>query len=248
MEGVAPEMSAEELVGLLVENRGEAHACPYLAGREARVCGFVAESLPGELYQALMDRGFRRSGTFFYRPVCDDCRECVPLRVPVASFARSRSQSRVWRKNQDVRVSVGAPVSTRAKWELYVRYLRQQHDGTMSEDFEAFEGFLYRPCVGTVEFEYRLGRRLVGVSLADACPKSLSSVYCYFEPEFGERSLGTFSVLWEIEHARREGLPYYYLGYYVRECGRMNYKRRFGPYELLKDYEHWTAEEAGTTG
>jgi len=235
-----PEFSLDSLIAMLETQRGEAHRCPYLADREARVCGFVAETLDAELYHRLMDRGFRRSGTFFYRPACEGCRECVPMRVPVGEFRRSRNQERVWRKNGDLRVEVTTPVCTREKWELYARYLKHQHDGTMSDAFEDFERFLYQPCVSTVEFVYRLGRRLIGVSLADRSENSLSSVYCFFDPEHRARSVGTFSALWEIEYAREQGMDHYYLGYFVRACASMNYKARFRPNEVLRDYEHWT--------
>ena len=238
------ELTLDRLIDYLDSRVGEPHRCPYLPDREARMSGFVAGALAPELYHLLMDRGFRRSGPLVYRPVCAGCRQCVPLRVPAADFKRSRSQARVWRKNRDLTITVGPPQCTPQKWEIYVRYLRAQHDGTMSEDFEAFHSFLYESNVESLEFVYRLGRRIVAVSIADLCRYSLSSVYALFEPSEHRRSLGTFSALREIEYCREAGLPYYYLGHYVRDCARMNYKAHFRPHELLGDYRHWQPAEA----
>ena len=240
-----PEMepSWDHLLACLERQLGEPHRCPYLPDREAQMSGFVAEALPGEFYHQLMDRGFRRSGLLVYRPACKGCRECVPLRVPVAEFKRSRSQARVWRRNREVSVAVGAPECTREKWEIYVRHLRGQHEGTMSEEYGSFREFLYESNVRSIEFVYRVGRRVVAVSIADVCAASLSSVYAFFEPGEHRRSLGTLSALQEIEYCRKAGIAHYYLGYYVRDCARMNYKARFRPHELLRDYRHWERVE-----
>jgi arginine-tRNA-protein transferase len=238
-------LSLDRLVEYLEARPGPEHPCPYLPDRQARMSGFVAESLSAELYHQLMDRGFRRSGTTFYRPACPKCRECVPLRAPVARFKPSRNQARVLRKNVDLTVSIARPECTRQKWDIYVRHLRAQHNGTMSEDFDSFREFLYGSSVESIEFVYRLGRRIVAVSIADLCPQALSTVYAFFEPDQHRRSLGTYSILREIEYCRRHGIPHYYLGYYVRDCAAMNYKARFRPHELLRDYRNWRAAETG---
>jgi leucyl-tRNA---protein transferase len=195
-------------------------------------------------YQALMDLGFRRSGKLVYRPACEGCRECVPIRVPVDRFRLSRSQRRVWRRNQDVHVAVGEPRSSDEKWRMYVEYLRQRHDGTMSESREDFQEFLYAAVTDTLEMVYRAGDRIVAVGIVDACPGCLSSVYFYFGPAQSRRSLGTFGALCEIAECRRRGLAYWYAGYYVRECAAMNYKADFRPYELLGPDGLWRAAEA----
>ncbi len=243
MSGIGKKRSdavlSDFVASLEEQHCGPAHACPYLPGREARICGFVAESLSASLYHELMDLVFRRSGRLFYRPACAGCRECVPIRVSVAAFTPSRSQRRVSRRNADVSVEVGRPMPTDEKHALFRRYLAGQHDGSMSGERSSFEQFLYAPAVDTLEFEYRLGRRLVGVGLADVCVRSLSSVYFYFDPEMRRRSLGVYSALQEIEYCRREGIPHYYLGYYVQDSGAMNYKARFRPYELLRADGGW---------
>lgn len=215
------------------------HACPYLSGRKAQEAVFVARRLDPEIYHDLMDAGFRRSGVLFYRPICPGCRECVPVRVPTATFRSSRSQMRVWRRNQDLTVRVQRPRLTKGKCELYARYLAHQHDGGMTGSNEELRSFLYSSPVQTIEIEYRLGEELAAVSLADRCSRSLSSVYTYFEPALARRSLGVYSGLWEIAHCRQIGIPYYYLGFYVAGSRKMDYKARYQPCERLSAQGRW---------
>jgi arginine-tRNA-protein transferase len=160
---------------------------------------------------------------------------------PVQQFRPSRSLRRVTRRNSDLRVVAAPPRATGEKFELFRRYLDAQHDGTMGRTPETFSGFLYDSPTSTLEFTYFLGERLVGVSLADRCPGGLSSVYMFFEPECADRSLGTYSVLWEIEYCRQERLAYYYLGYFVAGCSKMAYKSRFHPCQILVGDDRWVA-------
>ncbi|MCA9256930.1 MAG: hypothetical protein KDA33_14880, partial [Phycisphaerales bacterium] len=110
------------------------HDCPYLPDKLATDVFTQVSSISAADYALLMDHGFRRSGRLIYRPVCTDCRECRPIRVPVASFRASRSQRRVTRRNQDVDMSIATPQPTDEKWRLYRDYLRYQHDGKMDGD------------------------------------------------------------------------------------------------------------------
>lgn len=226
---------------------GDGHPCPYLNGRSARNEFTITSSLEPHVYQVLMDAGFRRSGIIVYRPVCSPCRECIPLRVPVDRFEISRSQRRVLRKNPDVVVEFGEPRLTPEKWELYSRYLRHQHDGTMSDSMEDLEEFLYSSATTTEEMTYRVDGRLVAVGIVDVASHGLSSVYFFFDPAERDRSLGTFGALREIEECRVRGIPYWYVGYYVAGCRRMNYKVNFRPHQILSADGVWT-EVALTPG
>jgi arginine-tRNA-protein transferase len=222
--------------------RSEPYPCPYLPGRLARQRGFRVAGMPGELYHDLMDRGFRRSSDVFYAMVCDDCRLCVPIRVPVATFAPSKSQRRALRKNEDVTVQVGTPTFTSAKFALYRRYLAEQHgrgDDAKSangggEREDEFRASMYGSVVDTVEVTYTVGDRLLAVSLLDVCARSVSAVYHFYDPGEGARSLGVFSVLMEIEYTRQLGVPHYYLGYWIEGAKTMQYKANYGPHELLR--------------
>jgi arginine-tRNA-protein transferase len=219
--------------------RGAPHPCSYLPGQVAINEFSVGIGMDAAGYQDLMDRGFRRSGEVIYRPACQSCRECIPIRVPVERFQISRSQRRVFRKNIDVQVEIGPPELTDEKWEVYSNYLSAMHDGSMSNCREDQKEFLYQSPIDTQEMVYRIDGRVVAVGIVDVCPNALSSVYFFFDPAFARRSLGIFGALKEIEECRRRGLPYWYIGYYVRHCRRMNYKAQFTPYELLREDGVW---------
>ncbi|MBM4059766.1 MAG: arginyltransferase [Planctomycetes bacterium] len=215
--------------------RGQARPCPYLAGRVARDRAFEADRLDPELYQSLMDRGFRRSGTVFYATDCPGCRACVPIRVPVAGFRPSRSQRRAALRNRDVQLRVAAPEFTPERFALYRRYLRHQHgDSAGLETAGSFAESFYRPVVDTREATYWLGERLVAVSIVDVCRSSVSSVYHFFDPAAARRSLGVFSVVAEIGWAAQQGIPWYYLGFWIEGAPTMHYKADYRPHELLR--------------
>lgn len=226
--------------------------CGYLPNRVSLFRAFEAERVTGEAFQQLLDAGFRRSGSVIYQPICTGCRACVPIRVPVEEFAPSRSQRRVLRKNQDVTTRVGRPEPTHEKWELYERYQRQwhKHPAAQAEEVMEFVSFLYHSPVESVEFEYRdKWGQLLGVGIGDLSPASHSSVYFYFDPRHAERSLGTFSAIYEINWARESGRKYWYAGYWIDECPTMAYKSRFRPCEVLSTDGIWRRmEEASGPG
>jgi len=219
--------------------QGSPHACPYLPGRVATDEWLIDPRVGSDEYQALMDRGFRRSGRVFYRPNCSGCRECVPIRVPVAEFVPSRSQRRALRRNADVSVEIGRPSLDDERYAVYVAFQEQRHGGEMGTSRRDLEKFLYDSPVDTIEFAYRVGPQIIGVGIVDVCPRCLSSVYFFFDPESGWRSPGVFSALCEIDYCRRLGLPYWYIGLYVRDCREMNYKAQYRPYELLSSDGVW---------
>jgi arginyl-tRNA--protein-N-Asp/Glu arginylyltransferase len=219
---------------------GPPFPCPYLPEKMARNVIVVPSPLSPGVYHSLMDLNFRRLGAIFYRPNCLDCEECRQVRVPVAEFRAARSQRRCWTRNQDLHVEIGRPAPSEEKRLLYKKYLAVRHDGQMDGSPGEFYGFLYTSTVPTYEISYRLGDRLVGVGVADLEPDAMSAVYCYFEPEQSARSLGVFNVLWMLEECRRRDVGYLYLGYYVRECRRMNYKLAYRPAEVLGSNGTWT--------
>jgi len=224
-------------VGLFVS--GES-ACPYLPGRKMKTRAFLARRMDAELYHDFMDAGFRRSGGIFYQPVCDHCRECVPIRVDTARFAMSKAQRRVWRRNEGLRVNAAEPNLTTEKFELYRRYLAARHARAESS-YEDLETFLYRSPVRTLEVEYRTGEdRLIGVSLLDVSSRSLSSVYMFFDPCESKRSPGVFSAINEICWARDRHIPFYYLGFHVRQCAAMQYKAGYSPHQRLRTDGLWS--------
>jgi len=210
--------------------------CPYLPGRAMRVRAFMARAMLPSDYQALMDRGFRRTGTMVYAPACEACSACIPLRVPVAAFTPSKSQRRVLRRNADITVTVRRPDADDATYALYRRYLAHQHPGGEQEsDRESFRNSFVESCVDTYQIDYSLASTLVAFSIVDACDTSLSAVYHAFDPDHARRSLGVHSALTEIALAQRMGIPHYYLGYWIAQSPAMAYKADYRPHEVLVD-------------
>jgi len=209
------------------------HRCSYLSDRVAQSRAFWAQSMAPSVYHALMDAGFRRSGKLVYQPICRGCRQCLPIRVPLATFKPNKSQRRCIRRNSDLIISVSPLEATDEKWGLYQRYVTSWHGGA-ADDRAGFEEFLYDSPVETIEFNYRDGcGRLLAVGICDICPKSLSSVYFYFDPANADRSLGNFGALHELEFSREREIPYYYLGFWVDQCPAMSYKSAYRPNEIL---------------
>lgn len=211
------------------------HPCGYLTERTAR-SAFVdpAWTLTPLRYQRLLEVGFRRSGGHAYRPHCNQCQLCVPVRIPVSRFAPSRSQRRCLARNDDVSVTFEHHL-TPEHYELYRRYLSNRHagGGMDPDDAGAFHAFLTCPWAPVRYWCFRQGDRLLGVAVVDHLPDALSAVYTFFDPEAEQRSLGTLAILHQIEQARHLGLPHVYLGYWVGGSRKMEYKQRFKPLEAL---------------
>jgi len=215
------------------------HPCPYLPGREATLRAFHAGRMDPELYHEFLDRSFRRTGAVIYQPVCRGCRECIAIRVPVERFRPSKSQRRCGRRNEDLVVKVGEAVATDEKFSLYQRYQSERHDSD-PDTRAGFESFLYRSPVDTLEFVYRdQAGRLLAVGICDVCHRSLSSVYFYYDPAQGRRGLGTYGALCELKYAAERHIEHYYLGFWVKGCGKMRYKADFKPCEILLPDGQW---------
>jgi arginyl-tRNA--protein-N-Asp/Glu arginylyltransferase len=211
------------------------HSCSYLAEQEATTL-FVdpRTSMNKGLYSQLSGMGFRRSGSHLYRPNCDSCRACIPARVAVEKFQPRRSQKRTWQRNADIRVEEVDRIDAERYFLLYRRYIEVRHqDGDMyPPSREQYESFLSAEWGVTRFYQLLVEENVIGVAVADELEDGLSAIYTFYEPELQARSLGTFAILWQIEAARELGLPYLYLGYWIKECQKMAYKVQFRPLEL----------------
>lgn len=211
------------------------HGCGYLPGNAARNAYVDPEfNMNPWRYEVLIERGFRRSGSYVYRPHCANCRLCVPARVPVEHFVPSRGQRRCWQRNTDLSLSIVDELQDE-HYALYRRYLAARHpgEGMDADNREAFHTFLECQWGDTQYWEFRAQNRLLALAVVDTLGNALSAVYTFFDPEEQSRSLGTYAVLRQIEHAREAGLAYVYLGYWVPQSRKMDYKKNFRPLELL---------------
>lgn len=213
------------------------YPCSYLPDRVARSqVATPGHLIDSQVYSELLRVGFRRSGTFVYRPHCDGCNACTPLRVPVQAFKPTRSQKRAWQRLRETLSVRFVDLEYRAEhYELYLRYQRLRHQGGgMDRDSrEQYQHFLLQSHVDTLLAEFRDDRgRLVMVSLIDVLSDGLSAVYTFYDPSI-KGSPGTFGVMWQIELARAHNLPYLYLGYWISESSKMSYKADFAPFEML---------------
>ena len=212
--------------------------CSYLPGQTAVLpLRYQRSQVTEEEFDACLASGDRRTGRLLYRTACPLCSACEPIRLDLDSFRLNATQRREWRKgNELLEVTIGEPIVDDERVSLYNAHLLGRHLKESEEDAigeEEYCEFLVSSCCRTLEFAYRARGELVAVAIVDAGRTSLSAVYCYYDPRFRTVSLGTYSVLRQVEYCQQTGRRYLYLGFYIAESPHMAYKAKFHPHQRL---------------
>ncbi len=219
--------------------------CPYLDGHtERKVVTDLSGPNSADLYERLSRAGFRRSHGLAYRPACPNCTACVPVRINAERFADSATFRRIRRANSDLVAADMSALATAEQFRLFTRYQHLRHNGgdMSSMSYDDYRALIEDTPVETRLIEYRdASGVLVAAMLADRMADSLSAVYSFFDPDCANRSVGTYMILWLVDHARKLGLRYIYLGYWIEGSPKMSYKERFRPLERLGP-DGWSAE------
>jgi arginine-tRNA-protein transferase len=226
------------------------YKCGYLPSKLAQsLIASPQHLIDANVYSDLIQQGFRRSGNFVYRPHCENCQECVPVRVILKDFLPNRSQKRANKQHQNL-TAIFMPVAFNAEhYELYAAYQKARHANAETEpdekpdqdNVEQYRNFLCQSNVDSLLVEFREKSQLKMVSVIDITLNGISAVYTFYDTNDTKTSFGTYNVLWQIEWAKSLNLPYLYLGYWIKNSQKMAYKENFNPLEKLVDSE-WASE------
>lgn len=217
--------------------------CSYLDKKNSQ-SAFVHPSfkLNIETYSQLIEQGFRRSGDQIYMPHCSNCSECIPTRLKADQFSPNRNQKRCIKKNLKTTAIVKPAIFEQAHYLLYIKYQNHKHQqsGMANSNEEDYINFLTSKWCNTLFVEFSIDGKLAAIAVVDLLDNALSAVYTFFAPEFSHHSLGTYAVLWQIEHAKSLGLEFVYLGFWIKNCPKMSYKTLYQPIQGFIEKEWCT--------
>ena len=214
------------------------YQCSYLKNEMAKVeIAQLPKDLSQEKFSYLIASGYRRSGNYTYRPICDNCSKCLPIRIPTQMFLPNKTQKKIYRNlKSDLTAEISPLEYSEAAFLLFENYQRTRHPETFENlnGREVFENLLLRSCTNSKLINYYdTANRLRLVSVIDLLTDGISSVYTFYDTEDLNHSYGTYAILWQIEECKRHSKDYLYLGYLIKECNRMKYKTNFKPYEIF---------------
>ena len=224
------------------------HDCSYLEGKQAiTLFADPLARINKDVYSALSSVGFRRSGSHIYRPYCQTCTACIPVRIPVRLFEMKRRFRRILKHNADVTLMKVVPELREEYFDLYDRYISARHsDGDMfPASRDQFQSFLVKGRPDTRFIELRTSGKLLAVAVLDELNNGLSAIYSFFDPDEESRAPGVLAILRVIEETQRLKLDYLYLGYWIKQCNKMSYKLSYKPIELYVNNKWISSETQG---
>lgn len=214
------------------------HDCSYLDNKLTTSLFVNPDHLPDhETYCYLIKHGYRRSGNYIYKPACQDCHACIPLRLPVNAFKLKRSQKRCINKNKDLRIHITEDTFKESHYQLYRAYTDARHPsgGMDNATPDEYISAMASQWCDTRFVEFYDADKLIAVAVIDGVDNGTSAVYTFFDPGYQQRSLGAYAILWTIEWTKQAGLHWYYLGYWIMNCEKMRYKNQYTPIEAFID-------------
>ena len=225
------------------------YSCGYLPKKLAQSLIASPQNLVNaQVYSGLIQQGFRRSGKFAYRPHCEQCTACIPVRLILRDFVPTRSQKRAFKQHQDLNASLHPIEFNEAHFALYQAYQKQRHSdsldklGDVESEADQYRQFLCQSNVNSVMIEFKNAQgELKIVSVVDIVSDGVSAVYTFYDATDTKASYGTFSIVWLTEWTKNLNLPFLYLGYWIQDSQKMAYKANFQPQEKLVDGE-WVSE------
>lgn len=218
--------------------------CPYLKGELEQHEFFFAQELDEVELDFLLGKGWRKFGQFIFKPVCPNCRKCIPLRVNLKKFTLTKNQSKYLKRNKDLKIKFSPLIFRHKHFEIYQKHGKHRFhssvDGTIIDSEELFKDTFYRFTGTQLLSEVFFEDKLIAFGILEQSTGALSSVYFCYDPKFERMGLGHFGALGEILHAKDLDLDYYYLGYWIEENDFMKYKSRYRPHELYDwDKQLW---------
>lgn len=220
-----------------VENSRE---CSYFDDEISDIRYRYIKNCSVEDYQNMLEHGWRRFGRMHFVPECKSCTKCISMRIDVANYKFSKSEKRVLAKNKDTKVFIQPPSISIDHLNLYDKYHMYMHKKkswaySPIEPIEYSRSYVEGKSSFTKEFLYMRDNKLIGVALTDVLPNSISSIYCFYDHDYDNLSIGKFSILAQIKVAKQLNIPYIYLGYWIKEHFSMGYKESYQPFEVLKN-------------
>lgn len=213
--------------------------CSYLPGLNQTTHYKIIEKCDTDYNELLIERGWRRFGNMYFRPVCEGCSACESIKIDVNNYHFSKSERRIIKKNAHIKRVLRRPTATHEHIALFEKYHDYMHEKRGWEKQSINIKNYYMSFVnGFNEFGYEVlyfdGEKLIGIDLIDILPNGISSIYFYYDPDYSHLSPGKYSMLQQIIYAKANHLEWIYMGYYVKECQSLAYKGGYKPYLTLE--------------